>query len=117
MAELPGQGALGIKIARAEFPNLAGMKGKLVKPLMPVFQIDNKSCAMLTPQLAGIERKRIGPEVVNVSGKRNEIIAALDLLLTGIYSGSLALFTICMATGGRSPWQWRYNQQGISGTK
>ena len=34
----------------------SAMKGKLVKTLMPVFQIDNKSYAMLTPQLAGIER-------------------------------------------------------------
>lgn len=62
----------------------SAMKGKLVKTLMPVFQIDNKSYVMLTPQLAGIERKRIGPEVVNFSGNRNQIIAALDLLLTGI---------------------------------
>lgn len=62
----------------------SAMKGKLVRTLMPVFQIDNKSYAMLTPQLAGIERKRIGPEVVNFSGNRNQIIAALDLLLTGI---------------------------------
>ena len=83
MAELPEQGALGIKMARAEFPNLAGMKGKLVKTLMPVFQIDNKSCAMLTPQLAGIE-KTDRPGSRQCSRKRNEIIAALDLLLTGI---------------------------------
>ena len=62
----------------------SAMKGKLVRTLMPVFQIDNKSYAMLTPQLAGIESKRIGPEVVNFSGNRNQIIAALDLLLTGI---------------------------------
>jgi len=34
----------------------SAIKGKLVKTLMPVFQIDNKSYAMLTPQLAGIER-------------------------------------------------------------
>jgi hypothetical protein len=42
-------------------------------------------------QPTGIERKRIGPEVVNVSRKCNEIIAALDLLLTEIWPGSLAI--------------------------
>ena len=62
----------------------AAMKGKLVKTLMPVFPIDNKSYAMLTPQLAGIEKKQIGPEIADLSAHRNEVIAALDLLLTGI---------------------------------
>ncbi len=60
------------------------MRGKLIKTLMPVLKIDNKSYAMLTPQLAGIKSKRIGPAVANASAYRNEIIAALDLLLTGI---------------------------------
>lgn len=62
----------------------SAMKGKLIRTLMPVLKIDNKSYAMLTPQLAGIESKRIGPEVINASSYRNEIISALDLLLTGI---------------------------------
>ena len=60
------------------------MKGKLVKTLMPTFQIDGKAYAMLTPQLAGIERKQMGAEVADLSARRAEIIAALDLLLTGI---------------------------------
>jgi len=62
----------------------SAMKGKLVKILMPLFRIDGKPYAMLTPQLAGIERKRMGAEVADMAGHRNEIIAALDLLLTGI---------------------------------
>lgn len=60
------------------------MKGKLVKTLMPTFQIDGKPYAMLTPQLAGIEKKQIGTEVADLSAHRNEIVVALDLLLTGI---------------------------------
>jgi toxin CcdB len=39
---------------------------------------------MLTPQLAGIEKKQMGSEVASLAEHRNEIIAALDLLLTGI---------------------------------
>lgn len=62
----------------------SAMKGKLVRTLMPVFLIDSKSCAMLTPQLAGIEKKKIGPKVADLAAHRNEIIAALDLLFTGI---------------------------------
>lgn len=62
----------------------SAMKGKLVKTLMPTFAIDNKPYAMLTPQLAGIERKQMGTEVASLAEYRNEIIAALDLLLTGI---------------------------------
>lgn len=62
----------------------SAMKGKLVKTLMPTFQIDGKAYAMLTPQLAGIERKQMGAEVADLSARRAEIIAALDLLLTGI---------------------------------
>ena len=62
----------------------SAMKGKLVKNLMPVCQIEGKSYAMLTPQLAGIEKKQMGSEVASLAEHRNEIIAALDLLLTGI---------------------------------
>ncbi|CAG0928491.1 MAG: plasmid maintenance protein CcdB [Rhodocyclaceae bacterium] len=62
----------------------SAMKGKLVKTLMPTFQIDGKAYAMLTPQLAGIERQQMGAEVADLSARRAEIIAALDLLLTGI---------------------------------
>lgn len=62
----------------------SAMKGKLVKTLMPLLPIDGKSYAMLTPQLAGIERRQMGAEVADLAGHRNEIIAALDLLFTGI---------------------------------
>jgi toxin CcdB len=39
---------------------------------------------MLTPQLAGVSRKEMGATVADLSERRNEIIAALDLLTTGI---------------------------------
>lgn len=62
----------------------SAMKGKLIKTLMPVFEIDGKQYAMLTPQLAGISRKQIGPKAADLNQHRDEIIAALDLLITGI---------------------------------
>jgi len=60
------------------------MQGKLIKTLTPVFEIDGKQYAMLTPQVAGISKKQIGAKVSDLSRWRGEIIAALDLLITGI---------------------------------
>ena len=74
---------LGTRVVAPLCPASA-MKGKLVKTLMPMFQVDGKSYAMIAPQLAGIEKKQMGPEVANLAQHRNEIIAALDLLFTGI---------------------------------
>lgn len=62
----------------------AAMKGKLVKTLMPVFEIDGKPYAMLTPQLAGVSKKQVGAKVADLAPRRDEIMAALDLLITGI---------------------------------
>ena len=39
---------------------------------------------MVTPQLDGIAKKQLGTQVADLSARRNEIIAALDLLITGI---------------------------------
>lgn len=60
------------------------MKGKLIKTLTPVFDVDGKAYAMLTPQLAGISKKQMGTKVTDLAKHRDEIIAALDLLITGI---------------------------------
>ncbi len=62
----------------------AAMKGKLLRHLMPTFAIEGKQFAMMTPQLAGVSVKQLGPKVAELSGKRVEIVAALDLLITGI---------------------------------
>lgn len=60
------------------------IKGKLIKTLIPVFDVDGKAYAMLTPQLAGISKKQVGAKVTDLAEHRDEIIAALDLLITGI---------------------------------
>lgn len=62
----------------------AAMKGKLIKTLTPLFDIDGKPYAMLTPQLAGVSRKQLGAKVGDLSAQRDDILAALDLLITGI---------------------------------
>ncbi len=63
---------------------VSAMKGKLITTLVPVFQVDGKQYAMLTPQLAGVPKKQVGAKVADLSSQRQEIIAALDLLITGI---------------------------------
>lgn len=60
------------------------MKGKTLKTLTPTFEIDGRQYVMLTPQLAGVPKKILGATVADLASKRDEIIAALDLLITGI---------------------------------
>jgi len=47
------------------------MKGKLIKTLMPVFEVDGKQYAMLTPQLAGVSMKQVGSKVVDLDQCRD----------------------------------------------
>jgi toxin CcdB len=74
---------LGTRVAVPLYPASA-MKGKALRTLTPTFEIDGKRYVMMTPQLAGIPRKLLGAVVANLTSKRDEIIAALDLLITGI---------------------------------
>ncbi|MGH8752702.1 MAG: CcdB family protein [Burkholderiales bacterium] len=60
------------------------LKGKLADRLNPVFEIEGKKIVMLTPELAGVPAKIFGERIDNLSNQRGSIIAALDLLFTGI---------------------------------
>jgi toxin CcdB len=60
------------------------LKGRLAERLNPVFEVEGRKVAMLTPELAGVPGKILGARVGNLSGERHSIIAALDLLITGI---------------------------------
>lgn len=63
---------------------VSAMKGKILKTLTPILEIDGKQYVMVTPQLAGVPKRILGDTVADLSSKRDEIIAALDLLITGI---------------------------------
>lgn len=58
--------------------------GERIKTLMPIFGIMGQRYLMLTPQLAGISKRQLVEPVAELSACRDEIIAALDWLLTGI---------------------------------
>lgn len=55
-----------------------------VAGLMPVLHVDGEPWVMDTPLLAGIPRKALGKPVADLSGERAAIMAALDLLISGI---------------------------------
>lgn len=51
--------------------------------LMPELEIEGRKYSMYTPQLAGIAKRELGAEVADLATSRPEIIAALDLLISG----------------------------------
>lgn len=64
-------------LAAAQMPLLA-------KHLNPQFKIKGVSVVMSTAELAGVPSRALGDKVQSLNSKRNEIIAAIDLLFTGI---------------------------------
>lgn len=51
-----------------------------VTRLMPTLTVKDKKYVAFTPQMAGVPSREFGPPVTNVSKRRDDIIAALDLL-------------------------------------
>lgn len=60
------------------------LSGKPAERLNPAFEVEGRKLLMLTPELAGVSRKALGEQVTNLAAERAAIIAALDLVLTGI---------------------------------
>jgi len=63
---------------------LSLMAGKVITKLMPTVDVEGKNFVLLTPQMAGISRKDMGAVVCDISSLRDQLIAAIDLLVTGI---------------------------------
>ena len=59
-------------------------KDKILTQLTPTFKIEGVNYLMLTPQLAGIQRKDLGKAITDIEHSRADILNALDFLLTGI---------------------------------
>ncbi|MDO8812536.1 MAG: CcdB family protein [Gallionella sp.] len=58
--------------------------GIAAKHLNPKFKIKGTVVVMSTAELAGISNRSLGNKIASLMNKRDEIIAALDLLFTGI---------------------------------
>ena len=52
--------------------------------LTPSCRVDGKDYLVMTPQLAGISARDLGPAVGDLRGQRAAVLAALDMLFTGI---------------------------------
>ena len=57
--------------------------GKAAKYLNPKFSIKQTFVMMSTAELAGVTQNSLGNKVCSLKEHRNEIIAALDFLITG----------------------------------
>ncbi len=58
--------------------------GLAAKHLNPQFKIKGTSVVMSAAELAGVPNRLLGDKVASLKNKRDEIIAGLDLLFTGI---------------------------------
>jgi toxin CcdB len=62
----------------------AATRRTAMQTLSPLLAVEGKDYLMVTPQLAGIAARELGPAIADVSEQRPTILAALDLLITGI---------------------------------
>lgn len=63
---------------------LTALRKKPIRDLTPVIDIDGQKYLLLTPQLAGVAKSELGLPVASAVARRDEIVAALDFLITGI---------------------------------
>lgn len=62
---------------------LASKIKKPIKNLNLQFEIEGKKVIMSTAEIAGVSLKTLGEKVVSFHHRRNEIIGAIDFLITG----------------------------------
>ena len=62
----------------------APARARAMRTLTPVLKFDDKDYLMLTPQMAGIPARDLGPIAGNLASDRSTIVAAVDFLLTGV---------------------------------
>jgi toxin CcdB len=58
--------------------------GLAAKRLNPQFKIKGEAVVLSSAELAGVTSRSLGDKVASLKNKRDEIIAALDFLFTGI---------------------------------
>ena len=75
---------LGTRVVTPMAPAAGLVKRSAMQKLTPFCVVDGREYVLVTPQLAGIATKEPGPAISDLSTERASIIAALDLLLTGI---------------------------------
>lgn len=56
---------------------------KPVSHLTPILKFEGEAYMLMTPELAGIARRDLGPASGSLAERRDAILAAMDFLLTG----------------------------------
>ncbi len=62
---------------------LPGLRENGIKELNPAMVVNGKEVVAIAQQMAAIHKKDIGPFVCDASGFRQEIMSAIDFLVTG----------------------------------
>jgi toxin CcdB len=62
----------------------AELFGRRIDRLHPAFEIDDETFVMATHLLAGVARRDLGARKTNLLDQRYTILAAIDMLLSGI---------------------------------
>jgi len=57
---------------------------ELIRNLNPILVIKKKEYVLITQQMAGIPSKQIGSPICECLSERQEILSAIDFLITGI---------------------------------
>lgn len=52
--------------------------------LNPTLEIEGKRFVALVPQIAGVDRRQLGEHVADLSARRTDLSAALDMLISGV---------------------------------
>lgn len=65
-------------------PTTAATRRTAMRTLTPVLVVEGTDYLMVTPQLAGISARELGSPIADIPEQRPTILAALDLLITGI---------------------------------
>lgn len=70
--------------SRVVVPLIPYADGKAAARLHPTFVVEKQEVVMATHLIVAIPRDRLGPAVTSLSQDRYEILAAIDMLITGI---------------------------------
>ena len=65
-------------------PLVAASRGPQPGRIHPLLDVNGEQYVLLTEDLASIPRRRLGPAITSAEARHYEIIAALDMLFTGI---------------------------------
>lgn len=59
------------------------LHSKAMTRLTPIVKVKDRPLIAMVPEIAGVHQRDLGPTVGEASSQRNELLQAIDLLLTG----------------------------------